>query len=267
MGYTFNHLAGRAQAQVLPFVQNGTFLLNDSDDIIRILENAFGDPDLAATARSKLHSLKQKKKEFVTYFAEFQMLVTKLNWGKEAKLDALKEGISIELHCQLLGCSHGLTFDQFMALCQRLDSKIQALQHYEGRGGNPPNQQRSTQNTPRTHPPVPNPPSTSKGLDPMDLSGTGYGKLSEQERAMRIQEGLCLYCGKPGYMARHCPSKLKNPFGAAYAYVEGNPNALTNPNPGTVANPNSFANAFTGSGGGGNRGGGGTGGQGQSGNT
>jgi len=266
MGYTFNRLAGGAQAQVLPFVQNGTFLLSDSDDIIRILENTFGDPDPAATTRSKLHSLNQGKKQFVTYFAEFQMLVAKLNWGEESKLDALKEGVSIELRRQLLGRSHGLTFDQFVALCQRLDSEIQALQHYEGRGGNTPNQQRSTQNALRTHPPVPNPPATGTCPDPMDLSGTGYGKLSEQERATRIREGFCLYCGKPGHMARHYPSKSKNPFRAASAYVEGNPNVLTNPNPGTVANPNSFANAFSGGGGGGNRGGGGTGGQGQSGN-
>ena len=124
MGYTFNRLAGRVQAQVLPFVQNATFLLSDFDDIIRIPENAFGDPDPATTARSKLNSLKQGKKEFVTYFAEFQMLVAKLNWGKEVKLDALKEGISIELRRQLLGRSHGLTFDQFVALCECLDSEI-----------------------------------------------------------------------------------------------------------------------------------------------
>jgi len=258
MGYTFNRLAGRAQAQVLPFVQNGNFLLNDSDDIIHILENAFGDPNPAATARSKLHSLKPGKKEFVTYFAEFQMLVAKPNWGEEAKLDALKEGISIELRCQLLGRRHGLTFDQFVALCQRLDSEIRALQHYKGRGGNPSNQQRPTQNVPRTHPPVPNPPSTGVGPDPIILSGTGYGKLSEQERATRIREGLCLYCGKPGHMARHCPSKSKNPFHTASAYVEGNPNVL--------ASPDSVANTFSGGGGGSNRGGGGAGGQGQSGN-
>jgi len=49
MGYSFNRLAGHTQAQVLPFVQNGNFLWNDSDDIMRILENAFRDPDLAAT--------------------------------------------------------------------------------------------------------------------------------------------------------------------------------------------------------------------------
>jgi len=58
MDYTFNCLAGCTQAQVLPFVQNGTFLLNDSDNIICILENVFGAPDPAATARSKLYSLK-----------------------------------------------------------------------------------------------------------------------------------------------------------------------------------------------------------------
>jgi hypothetical protein len=100
MGYAFNRLGGRAQAQILPFVTNGTFRLNDLDDIIRILENAFGDPDPAATARSKLHSLKQGKKEFTGYFAEFQMLVSKLNWGDKAKLDTLKEGVSIELRRQ-----------------------------------------------------------------------------------------------------------------------------------------------------------------------
>ena len=124
MGYTFNRLEGRAKAQILPFVQNGAFHLRDSDDIIRILEAAFGDPDSAATARTKLLSLKQGKKEFTAYFAEFQILVSKLNWGEHTKLDALKEGVSIELHRQLLGRTQGLSFDQFMGLCQQLDSEI-----------------------------------------------------------------------------------------------------------------------------------------------
>ena len=124
MGYAFNRLGGHAQVQVLPFVKDGKFLLQDLDDIIRILENAFGDPDPAKTTRSKLHTLKQGKKEFTAYFAEFQMLVSKLNWGEEAKLDALNEGVSIELRRQLLGRTHGLNFDKFVALCQQLDSEI-----------------------------------------------------------------------------------------------------------------------------------------------
>ena len=47
--------------------------------------------------------MKQGKKEFATYFAEFQMLVSKHNWDEHAKLDALKEGVSMELRRQLLG--------------------------------------------------------------------------------------------------------------------------------------------------------------------
>lgn len=133
MGYAFNRLGERAQAQVLPFVQNGTFQLNDSDDIIRIPEAAFDDPDPAATVRTKLHGLKQGKKELAAYFAEFQMLMTKLSWDKHAKLDALKEEVSMELRRQLLGRTQGLTFDQFVGLCQQLDSEMRALQLPEGK--------------------------------------------------------------------------------------------------------------------------------------
>ena len=116
------------------------------------------------------------------YFAEFQMLVSKLNRGEEAKLDALKEGVSIELRRQLLGRANGLNFDKFVALCQQLDSEIRALQHYEGRNGNSSHQQpRATQNLPRTHPPAPTYTAVTGGLEPMDLSasGAGRGKISE----------------------------------------------------------------------------------------
>jgi len=213
MGYTFNQLEGRAQAQILPFVQNWAFQLGDTDYIIQILEAAFDDPDPAATARTKLLSLKQGKKEFTAYFAEFQMLMSKLNWGEHAKLDALKEGVSIELRCQLLGQTQSLSFDQFVGLCQQLDSEIRALQLHEGR------HHTSHQNQPRpqnTSPPATNQSATAPG--PMDLS-VSRKKLSEQESAARPREGRCLYCGGLGHMAAQCPNKSRNPFRAAAAIV------------------------------------------------
>lgn len=218
MGYAFNRLEGRAQAQVLPFVRDGEFALEDSDEIIRILEAAFGDPDPAATARAKLHGLKQGKKEFTVYFSEFQMLVSKLSWDEHAKLDALKEGVSLELRRQLLGRTQGLTFNQFVALCQQLDSEIRALQLHEGRHGTS-HQNRSNQNQPRTQAPTSTTTNQSATAPvPMDLSASKK-KLSEQERAARLREGRCLYCGGLGHMAAQCPNKSRNPFRAAAAVM------------------------------------------------
>jgi hypothetical protein len=281
MAYTFNRLQGRVQAQVLPFIKGETIELKDAEDIIRILQNAFGDPDPVATARTKLANLKQGKKEFNAYFAEFQMLVSKLNWNEDAKLDALREGISYDLRRLLLRRTKKLSFNELVALCQETDTESRAIHLSEGRSHQ---HQRYHQNHshPRTPTTIMTPTnytaasSASQTPDPdaMDLSATvGRGKISEQERTARLREGNCLYCGGVGHMARHCPNKNRNPFRAAGAQVTSQqnqnlPDTGSNPNPNTFANhpnPDTFANPFSGAGGGGNRGGG-SGGEGQSGN-
>jgi len=220
MGYAFNRLEGRAQAQILPVVQNGAFQLNDSDDIIRILEAVFGDPDPAVTAPTKFHGLKQGKKEFTAYFVEFQMLVSKLSWDKHTKLDALKEGVSMELRRQLLGRTQGLSFDQFVGIYQQLDSEIPVLQLHEGRHNTSSHQNRGNQNQSRnsTTSATPTTSQSATAQGPMDLSSSRK-KLSEQERAARLREGRCLYCGGLGHMAAQCPNKSRNPFCAAAAQV------------------------------------------------
>ena len=176
-----------------------------------------------------------------------------------------------------------------MALCQETDTESHAIHLSKSRSYH----QRHSQGHVYPHAlattTIHNPPQNSTGQAPhpdtMDLSATGgRGKISEEERAARLREGCCLYCGGVGHMARHCPNKTKNPFRAASTYMEGNPNMFANPNPNTFANPNpntfanpnpntfvnlhpnTFANPFSGDGGGGNKGSGRTGGQGQSGN-
>ena len=281
MAYTFNRLQGRAQAQVLPFIKGNTIHLKDAEDIVQILHNAFGDTGPATTARAKLTNLRQGKKEFNTYFAEFQMLVSKLNWNKDAKLDALREGMSHDLRCLLLGRTKNLTFNVLVVLCQETDTESGAINLSKGRSYlHSRNHQGHTHSrAPTTSPlattpaisPVPSGSGNRHSLHPdaMDLSATrGRGKISEEERAARLLEGRCLYCSGVEYMGRHCPNKTKNPFHAASAHMEGNPNIVTNPNPDPFANPNpnTSANHFSGGGGGGNKEGGGTSGQGQSAN-
>jgi len=264
MACTFNRLQGRAQAQVLPFIKRETLELKDAEDIILILQNAFGDHNPVATARAKLTNLKQGKKEFNTYFAEFQMLVSKLNRNKDTKLDALRKGMSHDLRRLLLGRTKKLTFDELLALCQETDTESCAIHLSEGRSYRQLNPQGHIYPRAPATTTIPNPLQNGAGQAPhpdaIDLSATGgRGKISEEERAARLREGRCLYCGGVGHMAFHCPNKTKNPFRAASAHMEGNPNTNTSANP----NPDTFANPFSSSGGGGYKGGGGTRGQGQ----
>jgi len=204
MADAFNRLEGRAQAQILPYIQAGaTFSLPDVDDIICVLNNAFGDPDPLATARSKPYQLKQGKNEFTNYFAEFQILVSKLDWNERAKTDALKEGLSIELRCQLIGKSRNLTYDQLVALCQELDSEMPALLMTEGKQGYQQPCAHQLRNPPSIQPATPMQPAAAP--EPMDLSGTQ--QVSPQERAARQCEKHCYYCGEPGHMVTQCRNK------------------------------------------------------------
>ena len=130
------------------------------------------------------------------------MLVSKLSWDEHAKLDALKERVSMELRHQLLGRTQGLSFDQFVVLCQQLDMEIHALQLHEGRYNTSSHQNRGNQNQSRnsTTSATPTTSQSATAPGPMDLSASRK-KLSEQECAAQLSEGRCLYCGGLGHMA------------------------------------------------------------------
>jgi len=147
--------------------------------------------------------LKQDKKEFTNYFAEFQTLVSKLDWNERAKTDALKEALSIELHRQLIGKSRDLTYDQLVALCQELDSEMRILQMTEGKHGYQQPRTHPSQNPPPTQSAIPMQPATVP--EPMDLSRTQW--VSAQERAARQREKCSYYCGELGLQEVQHPNK------------------------------------------------------------
>ena len=84
MAYTINRLEGTAPAQALSHVTATGVNLPDFESIVIILENAFADPDAAATARPKLATLRQGNQEFSVFFAEFQHYIAELNWDERA---------------------------------------------------------------------------------------------------------------------------------------------------------------------------------------
>ncbi|KAH1269409.1 hypothetical protein KXW53_000867 [Aspergillus fumigatus] len=51
-------LKGAPYAQILPYIKKGICTLNDYQDILDILERAFGDPNRVNNARNELFSLR-----------------------------------------------------------------------------------------------------------------------------------------------------------------------------------------------------------------
>src|SRR5437763_11809578 len=92
--YAFNALSEPAAAQVLPYVRDNRVDLTDLAALIRILENAFGNPNRVRDAENKLFSISQGNKDFSAYFAEFQRYAAEVSWNDNAKMTALCRGIS-----------------------------------------------------------------------------------------------------------------------------------------------------------------------------
>jgi hypothetical protein len=202
-------LRGRALDQILPYIkENGNrWALNDVEDVIKILQRTFGDPDERATARFKLQNLRQNNREFSDYYAEFSRLVAELGWDEAATMDALRNGLSLELHEKLVGAPPTTTMHEFVEQCQKLDSQLRALENLRKLRTNRGQVKTTTTATPTTSRPTPATQATTASSSKQTPAQGPRQKLSAQERATRLSEGRCLYCGGLGHMAASCPAK------------------------------------------------------------
>jgi hypothetical protein len=212
-----NTLSEEALDQVLPYVQDDRVNFPTLAALITVLENAFGDPNRVANAEHRLNTIAQGTREFAAYYAEFVRYAAEVQWNEAAKLAALKRGLSYKLKQDMITLpEEPTTIDTLVAACNRLDGRRRALQsHPDHRqpAPAPPRPQRSPATAPA--PAAPATPSTATGTQsgPMDLS-SGRRRLSPEERAKRMAEGRCYYCGGVGHMARECTTK-RQPLRAA----------------------------------------------------
>ena len=170
-----------------------------------------------------MHNLKQANRDFSTYLAEFLRIAPDTEYDDNTKLAALREGLSHELRMTLMNIMDKPdTFDEYVTLLQKIDSKQQAEKHrvksYTPRTVNTPRVntgnntsfasivRSSSINPPSV--PATQPVTTMTGTHPgpMDLSSGRFQKLSQEEKDRRTREGLCQYCGGAGHIARVCPN-------------------------------------------------------------
>jgi len=235
MRHAFNRLSGIALKQILPHVRdNGEIGLEDLSALIQLLEAAFGDPDRVATAERNMKEIKQKNREFSLYYAEFQVIAADLDWNPSALRNALRSGLSEEMKDSFIHTDMPDELPAFVTLCQKRDNQTRqrkaekAAQHKWTTSAGSPSAPRAP--VPPRAPEVA-PAGTVAGYTgpaPMDLSAGRRG-ISDEDRAKRLADGRCLYCGGFNHRAVDCAVRKKaRPFKVAGAEVketEGNENS------------------------------------------
>ena len=194
-----------------PYLREDGIDLEDLSEFWAIIDQAYDDPDRQGTAERKLQALRQGKREFSHYYADFMRLKSDVTWNDAACIMALRTGCAQEIKDVLRVQMDALptTLQEVATLMNKIDIKNRQWAAESGKAPVPtPNQKK-----PLAQPVVPvsqrttaNPAWT--GPAPMDLSASGRAArdaAKASKRAKAMAEGLCFTCNSPGHTRANCP--------------------------------------------------------------
>ena len=213
--FAISYLRGKAFRFVEPHLERRPSDIFGSFKIFadKLVAN-LGDPDLERTSEKAIRSLTQTG-SVSAYSTEFFRLAGFIKWNDDALQSQFRWGLKAEIKRALVYSNVG-DADSAKALSDaaiRLDNGLYEIDHDAKRSGGsqsryPPSskpapRQSPTSATPPTHP-DPAPMEVDAGL-----SNKKFGPLTPNQRAHRLANNLCLYCGKAGHRARECRTKTE----------------------------------------------------------
>ncbi|RXK39408.1 hypothetical protein M231_03361 [Tremella mesenterica] len=182
----------------------------------------FEDTNIIETARHKLKTLRQTGSA-TSYATEFQRHAAYLNWNDEALRHNFFDGLKDDVKDKILTPNNFKTFGDLVNNSIKWDDLL-----FQRRKGTPfhKNPTPARLDTPvirnrpftfqpsfrQIHTPSHTSTSASAGPTPMEVDAVRprFSPLTNEERTFRINNKLCLYCGKPGHMAHECRVRSNN---------------------------------------------------------
>lgn len=236
--YCGSYLTGVAAKWFEPYIGGDSPLLNNWPLFSERLVEMFGEPDEVASAERKLQQLRMrhndKVAEYITSFRTFSSIV---DWNDQALKFQFRQGLADRIKDQLMNREAPIdTYQELQDAALEYDSRywqrMEERHRYApvepsytersslpersgGRTNRPP--RRNSPFTKSVFPPKDNRPQRDsrppyRGNPPTDLGNklTNSGNLKDNEKARRMEKGLCLYCGGGDHQLANCKKRPNN---------------------------------------------------------
>ena len=127
LNYAFSRLKSLAQNQIFPKMNpNNILKINTVEKLLQCFDINFGDHNKKQTVQNKINALKQKKKPFHEYLAEFQRHINDTGYDVANQKYCFFAGMQWELSMLLVQHDTDLlTFDEMVKLSTSLTSRAQ----------------------------------------------------------------------------------------------------------------------------------------------
>jgi hypothetical protein len=201
-GFVASLLRGSALDWITPYLEQKDPMLSSWSIFESRFKAMFDDPHRAKTAVSRLTQLRQGRRPVVAYAAEFRRIVMDADFDNNAQVYWFRVGLSDSILDELTHTSAETELDKFISQCVLIDTRLR---------------EREVERTRRSRSftmPSSSRQSNASVPDPMVLdsasTNTRHGPISAEERKRRIENDLCLYCGRAGHRKAACPLKSGN---------------------------------------------------------
>ena len=210
MAYVYSRVTGEAFDILEPRIDSDdalddTFLT--AEEVLKALEDVYGDKNRQNTARSEFRKLLQGKQEFQLFYAQFRRLAAVLKYDEITLIDELREKVNYQIQDALVGRRYD-TLNETAQQCALIDMDVQKKLLRMNKTRTSQNRTATTNSSNRTSFQTFTPTNDDRSRTRSKTPRTTE-QMKEEDKKEHMEKGKCFRCHTPGHLARDCPQRTE----------------------------------------------------------
>ena len=206
-------LSGRALEWAVASLNYDALISSSYSHFVSEFRLVFDHPPDGSDSAARLHSICQGARSVAEFAVEFRILAAKSFWGDEALRSAFRRGLNDQIKDLILR-DQPASLAELIALALKVDNRLRERRIEKNTRNSPVTHKPSRSSLPRNTTtatfPITIPSSPVSGPSDIEPMQVGRSRLTQAMREHRMQNKLCLYCGKTGHFIQNCDVKPKD---------------------------------------------------------